>query len=460
MVKKILVKLLLITLLLTLALDINGVGIKTVKGSGTYVGGIISEDTVWTLENSPYILTKHILVQENVSLIIESGVEIRLDGHFIQVDGTLQALGEPERPINIIDSILSEVKILFTEKSRPWNEEEKTGCLIKFARVEGSSHYGLVKTTSGASPKITNSFLINPAGPALYVTGWSSPSITYCTIKSWGGVFCFDGAAEIVGNIIESAYPFLGELVGDGIFVGSWAGTNIERNIIHKFRRGLVVGSYMRGENTSNSIVANLVTGNKVGFSFLVTNNIGFFVPSRLEIFHNSIYNNTEWDVYLNTEPIWDSDVNMTQNWWGTTDLKAIKAKIYDFEQDFRVGRVLVEPFLTEPHPNTPTLSEVQPTPTTTSSSSPTISSTSTLATVTTTKTQYYTTTLTQTIKEVQTSVSRETVTSLNTVTATEVYTSTYIKSFSESLEVVPMIATVALITFAITYFLSRRRIH
>ncbi|MEM3504558.1 MAG: right-handed parallel beta-helix repeat-containing protein, partial [Nitrososphaeria archaeon] len=356
MVKKILVKLLLIILILTLALDINGVGIKTAKGSGTYVGGIISEDTVWTLENSPYILTKHILVQENVSLIIESGVEIRLDGHFIQVDGTLQALGAPERPINIIDSIYSDVKILFTEKSRPWNEEEKTGCLIKFVRIEGSSgHFGLIETT-GASPKITNSFLINPAGPALYVTRGGSPSITYCTIKSNGGVSCYAGAAKIVGNIIEGT----DESAGEGIVILTLNGTNVEHNIIHKFRNGIIVGSYMPSKNTSNSIVANLVTGNKIGFSFRVIISKESFIPSRLKIFHNSIYNNIEWNVYLDPES-WNLDVNMTQNWWGTTDLKAIKAKIYDFEQDFRVGRVLVEPFLTEPHPNTPTLSEVQP---------------------------------------------------------------------------------------------------
>ena len=66
----------------------------------TTVGGIISENTVWTLTNSPYIITDGIVILENVSLTIEAGVNVCLDGNYsILVNGELIALGSKENKI-------------------------------------------------------------------------------------------------------------------------------------------------------------------------------------------------------------------------------------------------------------------------------------------------------------------------------------------------------------------------
>jgi len=46
------------------------------NSSGTYVSGIIWENTTWTLENSPYIITDTVQIPENVTLTIESGVKV------------------------------------------------------------------------------------------------------------------------------------------------------------------------------------------------------------------------------------------------------------------------------------------------------------------------------------------------------------------------------------------------
>ena len=46
--------------MLTLAFDTQNflaLNVHAYNGSGTYVGGIIWENTTWTLENSPYIIT-------------------------------------------------------------------------------------------------------------------------------------------------------------------------------------------------------------------------------------------------------------------------------------------------------------------------------------------------------------------------------------------------------------------
>ena len=62
--------------------------------ASTWVEGHISVDTTWTKANSPYIVTNDVIVDENVTLTIEPGVEIRFGGYFsIIVNGSLSAVG-------------------------------------------------------------------------------------------------------------------------------------------------------------------------------------------------------------------------------------------------------------------------------------------------------------------------------------------------------------------------------
>jgi heme-binding NEAT domain protein len=72
-------------------------------------------------------------------------------------------------------------------------------------------------------------------------------------------------------------------------------------------------------------------------------------------------------------------DINAANNWWGTTETATIDQKIYDYNDDFNLGKVNYTPFLTEPNsqavpnPNapTPTLAPTTP-PTSSPSKSPT----------------------------------------------------------------------------------------
>ncbi len=64
------------------------------NGSSTYVGGIIWENTTWTLENSPYIITDTVQIPENVTLTIEPGVTVisQVDTMFL-LHGRIYACG-------------------------------------------------------------------------------------------------------------------------------------------------------------------------------------------------------------------------------------------------------------------------------------------------------------------------------------------------------------------------------
>ena len=51
-----------------------------VKAAGpTYVSGVITQNTVWTESNGPYVVTDDTLVESNILLTIQPGVVVRFD---------------------------------------------------------------------------------------------------------------------------------------------------------------------------------------------------------------------------------------------------------------------------------------------------------------------------------------------------------------------------------------------
>ena len=74
--------------------------VNKTTSSPTYVSGTISQDTIWTLVNSPYILDS-LTVAQGVTLTIEPGVIIKGTYHYygITVNGKLNAVGASTAPI-------------------------------------------------------------------------------------------------------------------------------------------------------------------------------------------------------------------------------------------------------------------------------------------------------------------------------------------------------------------------
>lgn len=75
---------------------------------GTEVSGNITEDTTWTLEDSPYIVTSTVQVFENITLTIEPGVVIKFenDGDLV-IGGELIAIGTDEAMITFTSNQVS-----------------------------------------------------------------------------------------------------------------------------------------------------------------------------------------------------------------------------------------------------------------------------------------------------------------------------------------------------------------
>lgn len=85
---------------------IVGINLNMAKGMeydslGTSVGGIIWENTTWTLENSPYIITDTVQIPSNVTLSIEPGVIVNkpTSGNMFLIHGTINAQGTTNNKI-------------------------------------------------------------------------------------------------------------------------------------------------------------------------------------------------------------------------------------------------------------------------------------------------------------------------------------------------------------------------
>ena len=86
------------------------------------------------------------------------------------------------------------------------------------------------------------------------------------------------------------------------------------------------------------------------------------------QLLNNNIQENTNYNIYLKT----NDNINATYNWWGTTDQSTISHTIYDYYEDFNLGKVTFVPFLTAPNLQAPTLNTFQQSPSPSASTSPT----------------------------------------------------------------------------------------
>jgi hypothetical protein len=101
------------------------------------------------------------------------------------------------------------------------------------------------------------------------------------------------------------------------------------------------------------SITFNEIRDNRIGV-FLVPsgqNTQDFFEPDRsgkpwntgrLLIKYNNISDNSWYNVSLGEKQFWDLD--MSENWWGTSDLLKIRQTVFDKRRDAALGSVILEP--------------------------------------------------------------------------------------------------------------------
>ena len=347
--------------------------------SGTNVGGIINQDTTWTQANSPYTLTGPVLVSNGAVLTIQAGATVSLGSYYIEVNGTLQAVGSSPNSINFNSGYGGQIN--FTQYSSNWNQQTQTGCVIENAFLTCAINIYHVSPliANNQCTYSVNAFSGDSSG--IYVWDDGSPIISNNTSN---GVISDvyqgsgNGLAVISGNTIKGSYGGITcncnncDIIDNTLIGCEWAidvggqtsGATIEGNLLYQSK----VGIYFYNMPSGQAIIQNNTIANST---------IGIQLPSPSStIIYNNFLNNqlsiSLIDTYANILQL--NNINATYNYWGTTDQQAIKQTIYDFKNNFNLGTVNFVPFLTATNPQAPSLSLVAPTiptPTTTPISTP-----------------------------------------------------------------------------------------
>ena len=368
MQKSLLIAFLTALLIVGLAL-VSTMNSATVKAS-TEVSGIISSDTKWTKTNSPYNLTGNVVIDEGVTLTIEPGVTVNLNQYYIRVKGTLTARGTNTDNIYLNDGYLE-----FTASSTGWNSQTRTGSIIENAVVNSmisTTEVSLLinNNTVNKSLSLAGGSPIISKNSIAIVTGsdWLGRSVYPSVAISISDVFYLsnENTAQVVDNTISGHFDHAAIAVGNG-------SPTIERNIIRN--------SYGYGGDAGYGQSGIVISGDarpiiKQNTITQCANGIHISDSPTPTIVNNNIESITNFNLYMGSRTV---NVNAANNWWGTTDTATIDEKIYDYNDDFELGKVNYTPFLTAansaamPDPNAPTPT-IAPTssPTASPSTSPT----------------------------------------------------------------------------------------
>jgi hypothetical protein len=110
----------------------------------------------------------------------------------------------------------------------------------------------------------------------------------------------------------------------------------IEGNLFLNNKYALIGGSTVQ-HNTFSGNDMGVNTYGKVNYNNFQNNKYGFSLQSP--------------NHYLN------ANADATNNWWGTNDKEAIKQTLFDYKNDFNLGTITFEPFLTSPDAAAPSTS-------------------------------------------------------------------------------------------------------
>jgi len=252
----------------------------------TNVYGIISNNAVWTLANSPYSVIGNILLDSGITLTIEPGVVVKFLNHrSMQINGKLRAIGTASNKIKFTSNNASPSpgdwdNLVFNTQSVDYNDTTGEGSIMKYCIVEyaGGATYndnGAVRITE-AYPLIDHCILRNNSASGLCA------SLTHNagTIKITNN--------EIYNNTIQTNH-------GGGISINNPSADKIihvvvDSNEIHD-NLTLTLGGGLFAYITNGSI--------NLRYNKLFNNNSsgkggGIWAGcTPLEISHNTLYNNT-----------------------------------------------------------------------------------------------------------------------------------------------------------------------
>jgi hypothetical protein len=318
-----------------------------------------------------YNVTGNLLVTEGVTLSIPSNVVLRFDPTiYLMVDGAIKVAGTENLPViftRSTESLWGGIRI--TEKSKASSLVYLT---LEYARgVTGPYTYAALNVVN-SQPTLENiTFRYNAAPFRIF----GREDLLPVTLSGGQVTNNTEGGALGIGNHIIDGVYFAGNSATDTDAVISVCPGSSILNSSFVNNATLAIKGNDCSSNGVTNIDNNTVTGNRgaiaVTHNFSVTiqsneisnnsqvsivwppgyrnTNATLVVTCKTVATTNNVYNNSS--MYAIRSNGANCDIKATDNWWGTTNSNEIDSQIYDYYDDFALGRIVYAPFSSTSHP-------------------------------------------------------------------------------------------------------------
>jgi hypothetical protein len=344
--------------LLFVSVTVESMHIATAQ-TGTNVGGTIASDTVWALANSPYNFTGSVTVNSGVTLTIEPGVTVDLNGFTLQVNGTLNAIGLDTNQIHFSKGILYNFQ--FTGEIDVYNSSNDGRAAAQTIIKNCQSDARLDMITINTSPEIASN---SGGGIRISVYG-GSPVIVGNTLAS---IYITNGSPLISNNTIVDivdSYMFATP-TQNGIELTGKNNALIFDNAIKGFPKGITISSgtaiiarnFISNNNIGITIIGNassVIENNTITENAIGLNSYDLNGSPSLTITGNNFELNDQYNIYLGQQGTYGTtagNVDAAKNWWATTDTAVIGQTIFDHKNNNNLGTVTFNPILTSENSN------------------------------------------------------------------------------------------------------------
>jgi parallel beta-helix repeat protein len=307
----------------------------------TRIGGTLSENTTWTKQQSPYVVTADVTVPPGVTLTIEPGVTVRFKPDITDMHGDNKFDLEMQVQGSLIAHGAEGDTIYFTTDA---------------ATPRWTDWQGIVAHGKKASVDL-QAVNIEYSNQGIRVIDGSAKvkdvTVRFCTqdgINFWGGSGDLD-------NVLLTRIGNAGG-TGQGVVMARGAAVNVRNSFIVGCQNGL---SYSGGSGgvADNTVISmctgrGIVVGNSsptITHCTVTGNDYGIVIggPAEPTVKQNNIFENGTAEAVLTGYTGSIVKVNLSGNWWGKTDVGAIQESIHDNLRDPQVKALaVIEPILTE----------------------------------------------------------------------------------------------------------------
>jgi len=308
------------------------------------------EHSLTIASNTDVQVQETLIVPENMELTVQSGVHFLVnEGLVIRVEGCLIANGNSDNPIEFkraadaeewygIVSTLADSSLSAMDLNHVIVEDCVQGLGIMGSNTQLQN--GIIRncyigvTCSGDIGTILNSVEVRDCEIGLSISSNSDVQVS----NLWShdnsyGVWAYNNKATLTQSIIEDNHPtgIRCDLDHDSLLIIENTITNCENGLIYYSASHVVLHRNTISNNTRGILLVS-------------------YSRATISVSQNNITDNSQYAMGY-TDPVWPADnaIDVSNNWWGTTDSLEISQAIIDVYDNSDFDTLRFVPFALEP---------------------------------------------------------------------------------------------------------------